>query len=110
MEVKGQLMGVRSFLLSCASQRPNLDYQAWQQAPFPHRSILLAYVLLQAVPKIHGGDSSKQDEIMVDSSSILPSSNFTVQNPPEEGAESSNVIYYMAAKVLQHLKGCFETW
>eukprot|EP00073_Rattus_norvegicus_P049743 XP_017452077.1 PREDICTED: clusterin-like protein 1 isoform X1 [Rattus norvegicus] len=64
----------------------------------------------KAVPKIHGGDSSKQDEIMVDSSSILPSSNFTVQNPPEEGAESSNVIYYMAAKVLQHLKGCFETW
>nr|Q3ZRW6.1 RecName: Full=Clusterin-like protein 1; Flags: Precursor [Mus musculus]AAT81477.1 clusterin-like protein 1 [Mus musculus] len=64
----------------------------------------------KAVPKIHGGDSSKQDEIMVDSSSILPSSNFTVQNPPEEGAESSSTIYYIVAKVLQHFKGHFKTW
>ncbi|XP_031224816.1 clusterin-like protein 1 isoform X2 [Mastomys coucha] len=63
----------------------------------------------KAVPKIHGGDSSKQDESMVDPS-ILPSSNFTDQNPPEEDAESSNVIYYMVAKVLQHFKGHFKTW
>ncbi|XP_034339669.1 clusterin-like protein 1 isoform X3 [Arvicanthis niloticus] len=58
----------------------------------------------KAIPKIHAGDSSKQDEFMVDPR-ILPSSNFTVQNPPEEGAERSNVIYYMVAKVLQHFKG-----
>ncbi|XP_052049675.1 clusterin-like protein 1 [Apodemus sylvaticus] len=65
--------------------------------------------LTKAFPKIHGGNSSKQDEFMVEPN-ILSPSNFTVQNPPEEGAESSNVIYYMVAKVLQHFKGHFKTW
>ncbi|XP_036028746.1 clusterin-like protein 1 [Onychomys torridus] len=62
----------------------------------------------KAIPRIHGGNSSKQDEIMVDSS-ILSSSNFSLQSP-EESAESSNVIDYVVAKVLRYFKGHFKTW
>ncbi|XP_052606565.1 clusterin-like protein 1 [Peromyscus californicus insignis] len=62
----------------------------------------------KAIPSIHGGNSSKQDEIMVDSS-ILSSSNFSLQSS-EESAESTNVIDYVVAKVLQYFKGPFKTW
>ncbi|CAH6792049.1 clusterin-like protein 1 [Phodopus roborovskii] len=39
------------------------------------------------VPSIRGGKSYKQDKIMTDSS-ILPSSNYSIQSPTEENAES----------------------
>ena len=35
VEVRGQLAGVGSFLLPCASQELNPGSQAWQQAPYP---------------------------------------------------------------------------
>ncbi|MEJ1281626.1 hypothetical protein NN561_012576 [Cricetulus griseus] len=41
----------------------------------------------KAVSSIHGGKSTKHDEIMVDSS-ILTSSNYSLQSPSEESAES----------------------
>ncbi|KAL6084641.1 hypothetical protein STEG23_022876, partial [Scotinomys teguina] len=61
----------------------------------------------KAVPSIHGGNSSKQDEIMVDSS-ILSSSDFSLQSS-EESAESSNFIDYIVTKVRQYFKGHFKT-
>uniref|UniRef100_A0A8D2DT72 Clusterin n=1 Tax=Sciurus vulgaris TaxID=55149 RepID=A0A8D2DT72_SCIVU len=53
---------------------------------------------IKAVPRVHEGNSSKQDDTMV-YSSILPSSNFTLGIPLEEkSAESSNFIDYVVAK------------
>ncbi|KAL1770884.1 clusterin 1, partial [Sigmodon hispidus] len=64
---------------------------------------------IQAVPSIHGGNSSKQNETMVDSS-ILPSSHFSLHGTSEESFESSNVFDYVVAKVLQYFKEHFKTW
>ncbi|MBZ3887171.1 Clusterin-like protein 1 [Sciurus carolinensis] len=62
---------------------------------------------IKAVPRVHEGNSSKQDDTMV-YSSILPSPNFTLGIPLEEkSAESSNFIDYVVAKVLQHFKEHF---
>ncbi|KAG3294121.1 clusterin like 1, transcript variant X2 [Ictidomys tridecemlineatus] len=64
---------------------------------------------IKAVPRAHEGNSSKQDDPVVESS-ILPSPKSALGIPLEESAESSNFIDYVVTKVLQHLKERFQTW
>ncbi|XP_012657499.1 clusterin-like protein 1 [Otolemur garnettii] len=60
---------------------------------------------IKVVPSVREDNFSKQNE-----TSILPSSNFTLKSPLEESAESSNVIGYLVAKALLHIKKHFKSW
>lgn len=40
MEVRGQLVGIDSFILLCGSQVLNFGNQAWQQSPLNHLTSL----------------------------------------------------------------------
>ncbi|XP_048219476.1 clusterin-like protein 1 [Perognathus longimembris pacificus] len=53
--------------------------------------------------------SSKEDDTMVDSPT-LPSPSFTVKMAADPSAESSNLMDYVAAKVLEHFREHFKTW
>ncbi|XP_046294467.1 clusterin-like protein 1 [Marmota monax] len=64
---------------------------------------------IKVVPRAHEGNSSKQDDPVVESS-ILPSPKSALGIPLEESAESSNFIDYVVLKVLQHFKEHFQTW
>ncbi|XP_076693366.2 clusterin-like protein 1 [Callospermophilus lateralis] len=64
---------------------------------------------IKVVPRAHEGNSSKQDDPVVESS-ILPSPKSALGIPLEESAESSNFIDYVVSKVLQHFKEHFQTW
>ncbi|XP_029778510.1 clusterin-like protein 1 [Suricata suricatta] len=61
---------------------------------------------IKVVPDVREGNFSKQNETMMDVS-ILPSPSFTLEIPPEESAESSNLISYMLEKTVQHFKKHF---